>query len=60
MNNGTWISKSKLRVDGLNEATNTIFELKPYNIRNAKKGIKQIINYNNALGGGHKMVIVFY
>ena len=40
--------------------TNTVFELKPYNIRNARKGVKQILNYNDALGGGYKMIIVLY
>ena len=49
-----------LRVDGLNKLTNTVFELKPYNIRNARKGVKQILNYNDALGGGYKMIIVLY
>ena len=60
MDNGTPIMGTRLRVDGLNELTNTVFELKPYNIRNTRKGVKQILNYNGALGGGYKMVIVLY
>ena len=60
MDNGTTITGSRLRVDGLNKLTNTMFELKPYNIRNARKGVKQILNYNDALGGGYKMIIVLY
>ncbi len=60
MDNGMQITRTRLRVDGLNELTNTVFELKPYNIRNARKGVKQILNYNDALGGGYKMVIVLY
>ncbi|MBR2970529.1 MAG: hypothetical protein IKC48_01890, partial [Clostridia bacterium] len=60
MDNGMRIPNSKLRVDGLNEITNTIFELKPYNIQNARKGVKQILIYNDALGGGYKMIIVLY
>lgn len=60
MDNGTPIMGTRLRIDGLNELTNTVFELKPYNIRNARKGVKQILNYNDVLGGGYKMVIVFY
>jgi hypothetical protein len=60
MDNGMTISGTRMRVDGINQLTQTIFELKPYNIKNAKKGVKQILNYNNALGGNYKMVIVFY
>ena len=60
MDNGTLIMGTRLRVDGLNKLTNTVFELKPYNIRNARKGVKQILNYNDVLGGGYKMVIVLY
>ena len=60
MDNGTPIMGTRLRVDRLNELTNTVFELKPYNIQNARKGVKQILNYNDVLGGGYKMVIVLY
>ncbi len=60
MNNGGPIFGTRLRADGLNDVMKTIFELKPYNIRNARKGVKQILKYNDALGGGYKMIIVFY
>lgn len=60
MDNGMTITGSRLRVDGLNKTTKTVFELKPYNIRNARKGVKQILNYKDTLGGGYKMVIVLY
>ena len=60
MNNGAIIHGHKLRVDGLNTITKTIYELKPYNTRNIRKGVKQILEYKDALGGIHKMVIVLY
>ena len=40
--------------------TNTIYESKPYNRANLRKGVRQIINYNAKLGGSYKMMIVFY
>ena len=46
------------RLDGF--ANNTIFELKPNNIRAIKQGIGQLLRYNNALGGGYNMVLVLY
>ena len=49
-----------LRIDGMNKSTKTIFELKPYNIPNARRAVKQILNYNKQLGNEYKMVIVFY
>jgi hypothetical protein len=60
MGNGGAILNTKLRYDGLDPFTNSLFELKPYNKRNVRKGIKQIIQYNNAMGGGYKMIIVLY
>ena len=30
------------------------------NLYSARRGVKQIINYNELLGGGFKMVIVLY
>jgi len=38
----------------------TIFELKPYNMRSAKKGIEQLKKYNSVLGGGKIMRLEFY
>jgi RHS repeat-associated protein len=60
MDNGDVIWGTKLRYDGLDPVTNTLFELKPFNKRNVRKGVKQIIQYNNAMGGGYKMIIVLY
>ena len=36
-----------------------MFSIKP-NIPNARKGVKQILKYNDALGGGYEMVLVLY
>ena len=60
MGNGRVIPGSRLRVDGLNNVSKTIYELKPYNKANLRKGVKQIVNYNVNLGGSYKMIIVFY
>ena len=60
MGNGKTIADTRKRVDGINEITKSIFELKPYNLHSARRGVKQIINYNDLLGGGFKMVIVLY
>ena len=38
----------------------TIFELKPYNTKSAKAGIKQLRKYNTLLGGGRIMRLEFY
>ena len=60
MGNGSIIKGTRLRVDGLDNITNTVYELKPYNRANLRRGVKQIINYNDKLGGYYTMVIVFY
>jgi len=60
MGNGLKIDGSKLRVDGLNKLEKTLFELKPYNKIGARRGVKQILNYNNELGGGYQKIIVLY
>ncbi len=60
MGNGRIIPGSRLRLDGINDLTKTIYELKPYNRVNLRKGVKQIVNYNDKLGGSYKMMIVFY
>ena len=60
MKNGSKIDGTRLRVDGLDPITKTIFELKPYNKRNIRKSVKQITNYNILFGNGHKMVVVLY
>ena len=48
------------RYDGINKLTKSLYELKPYNLHSARRGVKQIINYNDVLGGGYKMIIVLY
>ena len=60
MENGTRIPGSRLRADGLDDISKQLFELKPYNRNSLRKGINQIINYNNKLGGGYQMILVFY
>ncbi|MBR7162722.1 MAG: hypothetical protein IKD35_01980 [Clostridia bacterium] len=45
--------------DGLDKLSKTIFELKPYNKRSARRGIKQILNYDKALGGYTKYIIFY-
>ena len=60
MGNGRIIRGSRLRLDGINDITKTIYELKPYNRANLRKGVRQILNYNDKLGGSYKMMIVFY
>ena len=60
MDNGGTIQKTKLRYDGLDPDTKNLFELKPYNKRNVRKGVKQIIQYKKDLGGGYNMIIVLY
>ena len=58
--NGSRIDGTKLRVDGFDPITKTIYELKPYNKRNIRYGVKQIIKYDDALGGGYRKIIVLY
>ncbi len=60
MGNGITIRGTRLRVDGLVEDVMKLYELKPYNISSARRAVKQILNYNDALGGGYKMFIVLY
>ena len=63
MNNGTGIVSStgkKYRLDELDDVKDIIFELKPGNPSSAKRGVKQILNYNSVMGGGYKLVLVFY
>ena len=54
------ITQKKYRYDGINKLTKSLYELKPYNLHSARRGVKQIINYNDVLGGGYKMIIVLY
>ena len=54
------ITQKKYRYDGINKLTKSLYELKPYNRHSARRGVKQIIKYNDILGGGYKMIIVLY
>jgi hypothetical protein len=60
MENGMKIPGTRLRADGLDEVAGYLFELKPYNRKSLRKGFKQILNYNDSLGGAYQMVLVFY
>lgn len=60
MGNGARIAGTRLRVDGLDDVAKRVYELKPLNRRNFRKGVKQIRNYNDLLGGGYEMILVFY
>ena len=60
MKNEKTIKNTRKRVDGINTLTKTIYELKAFNKRGIKKSVKQILNYNDLLGGGFKMIIVVY
>ncbi len=60
MGNGMKIPDTLLRADGLNTVGKLLYELKPYNKNSLRKGVKQIINYNDKLGGSYQMILVFY
>ena len=49
---------SGMRMDFF-DGTN-IFELKPYNRNSLRRGINQLLRYNNGLGGGYIMILEFY
>ena len=48
------------RIDVLNNATKTIYELKPNNVSEILKGLRQLDRYDNVLGGGYKKVLDLY
>lgn len=52
------------RVDGIDDIGRIVFELKPYNVRSIRRGIKQLNRYQNVLydlgNGLYKMVFVVY
>ncbi len=58
MGNGMTIPGTRLRVDGLKGLD--LFELKPFNKNSLRRGVKQVVNYNDALGGSYKMFLVLY
>ena len=49
-----------IRPDYVDFNTRTIYELKPYNPKAIKAGIKQLNKYNKALGGNFKIVLEVY
>ena len=52
------------RVDGINDTAKIIYELKPFNKRNIRKGIKQLKRYRKAAlqkyGFTYSMILVLY
>ena len=48
------------RIDFLDDAGKTIYELKPFNSQGLKAGINQLRRYNKVLGGDYSMVLEFY
>ena len=49
-----------IRPDYYNKRTKTIYELKPYNRRSARAGVRQLRRYNMKLGGRNRMRLEFY
>ena len=49
-----------IRIDYLDIDNKVIYELKPFNPRSVKQGIRQLEKYNQKLGGGYKMVLEVY
>jgi len=47
-------------MDGFDEVTRTIFELKPNNLNGLMTGINQLSRYNIAKGGGFRLILVLY
>ena len=52
--------RGRNRMDFLDEVNDIIYELKPCNVRGLRDGIKQLIRYNEALGGNYTMVLELY
>ena len=52
--------KDANRFDFYDEATNTIFELKPNNPKGIRDGIRQLRRYNKAMGGNCNLVLELY
>ena len=49
-----------IRIDCLDMDNKVIYELKPFNPRSVKQGIRQLEKYNQKLGGGYTMVLEVY
>ena len=50
----------RIRPDYVDFDSNTIFELKPNNLRSIRQGINQLHKYDEALGGGFTLVLELY
>ena len=52
------------RVDGIDDALRLVYELKPYNKRSIRQGIKQLYRYQKAIykkiGVMYDMILVVY
>ena len=63
LNGGRSLNKLN-RVDGIDDTLKIIYELKPYNKRNIRKGIKQLYRYQKVAlqeyGSIYKMILVLY
>lgn len=44
----------------VNRPNKVIYELKPFNPRSVKQGVKQLQKYSNQLGGGYKLILEVY
>lgn len=51
---------SKSRPDYVDKTRKIIYELKPMNKRNVKKGIKQLMRYWEELGDEFEMILELY
>ena len=49
-----------IRPDYVDFDSKIIYELKPFNLKSIKSGIKQLQKYNQKLGGGFKMILEVY
>ena len=49
-----------IRIDYLDMDNKVIYELKPFNPRSVKQGVRQLEKYNQKLDGGYKMVLEVY
>lgn len=49
-----------IHINCLDIDNKVIYELKAFNSRSVKQGIRQLEKYNKELGGGYKMVLEVY
>ena len=58
--NQVTIKGTRLRADGINDALESIYELKPYNRRSLRAGVRQLVQYRAAYNKSYNMILVFY